>query len=77
MFDRMTLPYGVFSVAGGRRRIGVAVEDGVLAGEQRQVPSLLVERGSVRRVPEAEDREHRRRGKNHHNRNEQSEAATH
>ena len=30
MFDRTTLPYGIFSVPGGRKRIGVAVEDGVL-----------------------------------------------
>ena len=30
MFDRTTLPYGVFSTAGGPRRVGVAVEDGVL-----------------------------------------------
>ncbi|MCU1599366.1 MAG: fumarylacetoacetase [Frankiales bacterium] len=30
MFDRTTLPYGVFSKAGGPKRIGVAVEDGVL-----------------------------------------------
>jgi len=29
-FDRTTLPYGVFSVGGGPRRIGVAVDDGVL-----------------------------------------------
>ena len=30
MFDRTVLPYGVFSVDGGPRRIGVAVDDGVL-----------------------------------------------
>src|SRR4051794_20187295 len=30
LFDRTTLPYGVFSVGGGPKRIGVAVEDGVL-----------------------------------------------
>ena len=30
MFDRTTLPYGVFSIGGGERRIGVAVDDGVL-----------------------------------------------
>jgi fumarylacetoacetase len=30
MFDRTTLPYGVFSRPGGERRIGVAVDDGVL-----------------------------------------------
>ncbi len=29
-FDRETLPYGVFSIDGGTRRIGVAVDDGVL-----------------------------------------------
>ena len=29
-FDRTTLPYGVFSVDGGPKRIGVAVDDGVL-----------------------------------------------
>ncbi len=30
MFNRSTLPYGIFSVDGGPRRIGVAVDDGVL-----------------------------------------------
>jgi len=30
LFDRTTLPYGVFSVAGGEPRIGVAVDEGVL-----------------------------------------------
>ena len=30
MFDRTTLPYGVFSWSGGPKRIGVAVDDGVL-----------------------------------------------
>ena len=29
-FDRTTLPYGVFSTDGGPKRIGVAVDDGVL-----------------------------------------------
>jgi fumarylacetoacetase len=29
-FDRTTLPYGVFSVDGGPRKVGVAVDDGVL-----------------------------------------------
>lgn len=44
-FDRTTLPYGVFSVDGGPRRIGVAVEDGVLdlaahLGPEFEAPSL-------------------------------------
>jgi fumarylacetoacetase len=44
-FGRQTLPYGVFSVAGGPRRIGVAVDDGVLdlaahLGEEWAVGSL-------------------------------------
>ena len=30
MFDRTTLPYGVFSWSGGPKRIGVAVDEGVL-----------------------------------------------
>ncbi len=30
MFDKTTLPYGIFSVGGGPRRVGVAVENGVL-----------------------------------------------
>jgi fumarylacetoacetase len=44
-FDRTTLPYGVFSKDGGPKRIGVAVEDGVLdlaehLGSAFEVPSL-------------------------------------
>jgi fumarylacetoacetase len=44
-FDRSVLPYGVFSVAGGPRRIGVAVDDGVLdladaLGDEWAVDSL-------------------------------------
>jgi fumarylacetoacetase len=45
MFDREVLPYGVFSVGRGTRRVGVAVEDGVLdlsvaLGPEWEVPSL-------------------------------------
>ena len=44
-FDRTTLPYGVFSTGGGPRRIGVAVDDGVLdlaehLGPAFEAPSL-------------------------------------
>ncbi len=44
-FDRTVLPYGVFSVDGGPRRIGVAVDDGVLdlaahLGDAFEAPSL-------------------------------------
>jgi fumarylacetoacetase len=45
MFDRTVLPYGVFSVGDGPRRVGVAVDDGVLdlseaLGPEWAVPSL-------------------------------------
>ena len=45
LFDREVLPYGVFSIGGGPRRIGVAVEDGVLdlaehLGGEFMAPSL-------------------------------------
>ncbi|HUR51794.1 MAG TPA: fumarylacetoacetate hydrolase family protein [Mycobacteriales bacterium] len=39
-FDREVLPYGVFSVGGGPRRVGVAVEDGVLDLAQHLDPSF-------------------------------------
>lgn len=44
-FDRTVLPYGVFSVAGGSRRVGVAIDDGVLdlsvaLGKEWEVDSL-------------------------------------
>ncbi|MGB8650054.1 MAG: fumarylacetoacetate hydrolase family protein [Mycobacteriales bacterium] len=44
-FGREVLPYGVFSVAGGPRRVGVAVDEGVLdlaqaLGPEWEVPSL-------------------------------------
>ena len=39
-FDRETLPYGVFSVDGGPRRIGVAVDDGVLELAEHLDPSF-------------------------------------
>jgi fumarylacetoacetase len=44
-FDRTVLPYGVFSLGNGPRRIGVAVDDGVLdlaehLGPEWEAPSL-------------------------------------
>jgi fumarylacetoacetase len=39
-FGRETLPYGVFSVPGGTKRIGVAVDDGVLDLAQHLDPSF-------------------------------------
>ena len=45
LFNRSTLPYGVFSDDGGPRRIGVAVDNGVLdlaehLGPEFEAPSL-------------------------------------
>jgi fumarylacetoacetase len=40
MFDRETLPYGVFSTPGTERRIGVAVDDGVLDLAEHLDPSF-------------------------------------
>jgi fumarylacetoacetase len=39
-FDRTTLPYGVFSVGDGPRRLGVAVDDGVLDLAQHLGPAF-------------------------------------